>query len=168
MHDYETKNVIEKTAEKIIGASSKTSSSSDNVLLAVFKIDDGEFCVDINKIKEIIKVGNITRVPNAENYIEGVINLRGRIDLVLNLSRKLGLKQRKYDDKSRIIIIEAKNSRKGVIVDSVEEVLHAKLSDIQSPNGLGYSNINTDYLKGVFIFDKRLILMLNMSKVFGE
>jgi purine-binding chemotaxis protein CheW len=163
MEEKKASALTENIIRNIDKASGK--GSSDDFQLTVFTSGGEEFGVDINKVTEIIKVGAITRVPNAESYISGVINIRGRIDVIINLSKKLGLLEKEIDDKSRIIIIESENNKRGIIVDSVKEVMSAKKSSIQKPNSMISSKISNDYLFGVLIFNKRLIIMLDMNKV---
>lgn len=162
------KELVSGVTQKIDKISTKSDVLAREMKLTVFNLGKEEFGVDINKVTEIIKVANITRVPNADGCIEGVINLRGRIDVVVNLSKKLGISQKPVDDKSRIIIIEAKNNKRGIIVDSVEEVLNVKLSDIQKPQNLMSSTVKDDYLSGVVVLGKRLILMLDMVKILDD
>ncbi len=91
--------------------------------LVTFKLENEEFGVDILKVQEINKMIDITRIPNAPSFVEGVINLRGKIIPIVDLRKRLGFEGRAYDKSTRIIVVELDGMVLGFIVDSVSEVL---------------------------------------------
>lgn len=119
--------------------------------LVVFSLGNEEFGVDINEVNSIIKMVPITRIPNSQNFIEGVINLRGRIIVVVDLAKKLGLPGKERDKDSRIIVIETKENMIGMIVDHSREAIRISEDQIQPPPALITQKINSDYLEGVAI-----------------
>jgi len=95
----------------------KDASASEDRQLVIFKIAGEEFGVDINEVKEIIRWEEVTRIPNTESYIKGVINLRGSIVVVNDLAMKLGLPSKTVDDDTRILVVEVNGNIIGMVVD---------------------------------------------------
>jgi purine-binding chemotaxis protein CheW len=97
--------------------------------------------------------------------VEGVINLRGRIIVVVNLSKRFNLQSRVADENSRIIVVEIGSSVVGMIVDSVNEVLRIPISSVEPAPELVMSKVSRNYLKGVGKIDKRLLILLDLGRV---
>jgi len=139
--------------------------SSDRQLV-IFKIAGEEFGVDINEVKEIIRWEDVTRIPNTESYIKGVINLRGSIVVVNDLAMKLGLPSKNVDDDTRILVVEVNGNTVGMVVDSATEVLHIEGEKVQDAPEMITSGIDQNYIDGVGVLDeKRLLTLLDLSKV---
>ena len=101
-----------------------SSTVTDRLLqLVTFKLDNEEYAVDILKVQEINRLKEFTRVPNSPPYVEGVINLRGKVIPVVNLRKRFGFAGKEYDEWSRIMIMDIHGIRLGLVVDSVSEVL---------------------------------------------
>lgn len=134
--------------------------------LVVFKLADEEFGVNINKVKEIIRWEEVTRIPNSASFIKGVINLRGNIIVVNDLAMKLGLPSKKIDDNTRILVVEVGSNTIGMIVDSATEVIRLEGQKIHDAPPMITNNIDHNYIEGVGILDeKRLLTLLDLSKV---
>jgi purine-binding chemotaxis protein CheW len=101
--------------------------------LVTFKLGTEEFGVDILKVQEINKMMSITKIPNAPAFIEGVINLRGKIIPIVDLRKRLGFREQPYDKSTRIIVVELEGLVLGFIVDSVSEVLRIPANTIEPP-----------------------------------
>ncbi len=139
------------------------SEAQTNVLeLVGFTIANEFFALEINSIREIIKVNDITRVPNTPNYIKGVINLRGKVIPIIDMRKKLNLKQIVYDKNTRIIILEFNNMIVGIIVDSVREVLRIDSTVTEPPPSIVKGG-NSDYITAVGKLDDKLINILNLD-----
>jgi len=132
--------------------------------LVTFKLGDEEFGVDILKVQEINKMMNITRIPNAPDFIEGVINLRGKIIPVIDLRRRMDFKPKEWDSRTRIIVTELDGKVVGFVVDSVSEVLRIPESTIEPPPSI-ISGIESEYIVGVGKIEERLLILLNMERV---
>ncbi len=132
-----------------------------------FSLNNEEYAVDILNVQEINRITEITEVPNSPHYIEGVINLRGKVIPVLNLRKKFGFPERSLDDTSRIIIMEVNNITCGMIVDSVSEVLRIPSSIIEPPPPMSSAN-NSRFIKGLAKLENRLIILLNIEKIIEE
>ena len=141
--------------------------NEDRILqLVTFKLENEEFGVDILKVQEINKMMNITKIPNAPFFIEGVINLRGKIIPIVDLRKKLGFESKPYDKATRIIVIELDGLVLGFVVDSVSEVLRVPANTIEQPPSL-IGGIESEYIEGVGKLDERLLILLELKKIFA-
>lgn len=132
--------------------------------LVSFRIGNEEFGADILKVQEIIRTVVITKVPNSPDYIEGVIDLRGKVIPVVNLRTKLGIPTIDNDNNTRIIVIEIKNKIIGFIVDSVSEVLRIPKSTMEPPPALA-AGLNAEFITAVGKLPDRLLILLDMDKI---
>lgn len=135
--------------------------------LVTFKLGTEEFGVDILKVQEINKMMNITRIPNAPAFIEGVINLRGKIIPIVDLRKRLGFREQPYDKSTRIIVVELEGLVLGFIVDSVSEVLRIPENTIEPPPSM-VAGIESEYIEGVGKLDDRLLILLELKKIFSS
>jgi purine-binding chemotaxis protein CheW len=110
---------------------------------------------------------NITRIPNAPAFIEGVINLRGKIIPIVDLRKRLGFREQPYDKSTRIIVVELEGLVLGFIVDSVSEVLRIPANTIEPPPSM-VAGIESEYIEGVGKLDERLLILLELKKIFSS
>ena len=129
-----------------------------------FRIGDETFGVRIGSVREIVRVPEITTVPNAQDSIEGVINLRGKIIPVIDLRKRFGQTQIVTDKKNRILVVELDGKLVGLIVNSASEVLKIPPSDIESPGSV-FADNESSYITGVGKLKGRLIILLDISKL---
>jgi len=140
--------------------------NDDSILqLVTFKLEDDEFGVDILKVQEINRMMNITKIPNAPDFIEGVINLRGKIIPIVDLRKKLGFPSKEYDKATRIIVIELEGIVLGFVVDSVSEVLRIPRNTIEPPPSI-IRGIESEFIEGVGKLEDRLLILLELKKIF--
>lgn len=132
--------------------------------LVSFVVENEEFGVDILKVQEIIRTVEITRVPKSPSFVEGVINLRGKIVPVIDLRRRFGIEKRVHDGDTRIIVVELPDKVVGFLVDKVKEVIRVEKSVIEPPPELTM-NINANYITGVAKLQDRLLILLDLDKV---
>lgn len=142
--------------------------SQENLHLVAFELSGEEFGVDIMQVSEVIPVPRITRIPQAPECIKGLINLRGKILVVIDLNRRLGFSSKETDSLSRIIIVEIRDTVIGMLVNSVKEVIRLPLSSIEPTPEMIKSKINAEYLNGVGKTGNRLLILLNLARVLGE
>ena len=135
------------------------------VQLVTFRLGNEEFALDILKVQEINRIVDITRVPKAPDFVEGVINLRGRVIPIVDIRKKFHLKMKETTKETRIIVVNIMNKTIGLIVDSVSEVLRIDSGIIQPPPPL-IAGLDSDYIKGVGKLDDRLIILLDIDKIF--
>jgi purine-binding chemotaxis protein CheW len=133
--------------------------------IVVFSLTKEEFGVNINEVKEIIRMEQITKIPNTAQYVKGVINLRGGIVVIIDLAMKLGLPTKETDKNTRILVVEIENSTIGMIVDSATEVLRISEDQIEPAPEIITKKIDDDYISGVGIIGERLLILLDLTKV---
>jgi len=140
---------------------------SDLLQLVSFKIEDEEFGIDILKVQEINKMLKITKVPNAPTFVDGVVNLRGRIIPVIDLRTRLGMPRKEHDNKTRIVVVELNGNTIGFIVDEVSEVLRIPRNITEPPPPM-VAGINSDYITAVGKLEDKLLILLDLEKIFGQ
>jgi purine-binding chemotaxis protein CheW len=138
--------------------------SGELLQLVSFNIGTEEFGVDILKVQEINRMVEITRVPQAPHYVEGVINLRGKVIPIIDLRKRFSLESKEHDKDTRIVVVDIGGHVMGMVVDSVSEVLRLPANTIEPPPEI-VSGIDADYIKGVAKLDDRLLIFLDLTKV---
>ena len=128
-----------------------------------FRIGRETFGLPIAMVREIVRVPEITSVPNAPEYIEGVINLRGRIIPVVDLRKRFGEKV-EASKKNRIVVVELETRAIGLIVNSASEVLKIPPSEIEAPHTV-FQEGELNYITGVGKLRGRLVMLLDLSKI---
>jgi len=135
--------------------------------LVVFSLSSEEYGVPITQIQEIIRLPEITRIPGMPGFIEGVINLRGRIIPVIDLRGRFGLDQKERTEKNRIVVADAGGQTVGLVVDGVSEVLQISGDQIDAiPPSM--ASIDSEYLSGVAKIDKLLVILLDLAKLLND
>jgi purine-binding chemotaxis protein CheW len=129
-----------------------------------FRIGSETFGLPIAIVREIVRVPEITAVPNAPDYIEGVINLRGKIISVVDLRKRFGERNIQANKKNRIVVVELGERSVGLLVHSASEVLRIPPSEIEAPNDL-FQDGEVDYVTGVAKLKGRLVILLDLNKV---
>ena len=134
----------------------------------VFMLNNEEYGIEILYAQEIIRIPNqISQIPNMPSYIEGVINLRGKVITVINLSKRFGFEETKVTLESRLLIVELDNTMLALIVEDVSEIISFEDSSIEKLSSV-ISQIGNNSLKGIGKIDKRLIILLDASKLKTE
>ena len=144
--------------------SKQGNTGNEIIQLVSFNCGSEEFGIDILKVQEINKSLKITKVPNAPSFIEGVINLRGKVIPVVCLRRKLGLEDKEADKDTRIIVVEISERTIGFIVDSVNEVLRIPKVITETPPDL-VLGIDSKYITSIAKLEDRLLILLDIDKV---
>jgi purine-binding chemotaxis protein CheW len=129
-----------------------------------FRIGRETFGVPISLVREIVRVPSITSVPNAPDYIEGVINLRGRIIPVVDLRKRFHEIVGEPSKKNRIVVVELENRLIGLMVNSASEVLRIPPSEIEAPQDV-FQEGELNYITGVGKLRGRLIILLDLNKI---
>ncbi len=143
----------------------KIAQETDEILqLVSFVIENEEFGIDILKVEEIIRLISITKIPNAPDFVEGVVNLRGRVIPVIDLRTRLGHRRKEHDNNTRVIVVNVSGVTLGFIVDSVKEVLRIPKSITEPPPSITTS-IDTEYITAVGKLENRLLILLDLEKV---
>lgn len=139
-------------------------STEELLQLVSFTIGNEEFGVDILYVQEINRMIQVTKVPNAPSFVEGVINLRGRVIPVIDLRTKMGMPKKEADNNTRIVVIEINDRTVGFIVDAVKEVLRIPSSITEPPPQI-VAGINSEYIKSVGKLEDRLLILIDLEKI---
>ena len=141
------------------------------IQLVTFSIGEEEFGVDILKVQEIIRTMEITRVPRAPEFVEGVINLRGKVIPIIDLRMKFGIPAKDYDDRTCIVVVEVETGQgryvMGLIVDAVDEVTNVKAEDTEDAPNFGI-DLDTRFIKAIAKTQAGVKILLDIAKVLSE
>jgi len=131
--------------------------------LLTFALDREEFGIPVTQVREVIRVSDITRVPQAPPHVRGVANLRGRILAVVELRSRLGLPAAGLTPRSRVVVVEVRGRVLGILVDAVSQVTKVpETSVVPAPEEVVSADV--DYLTGVARWQSRLIILLDLEK----
>lgn len=134
----------------------------------VFTVKSQEFGIQAMLIQEITTIMDIAEVPNAPHYIEGILNLRGRLVSVINFRKRFDFVTKEHDEDTRIIIMEHAGFPVGIIVDAVEEVIKISDQKVQQLPPTATASLPEGYITGVGLVDKRLVILLDMDKILDK
>lgn len=141
--------------------------STELLQLVSFTLNEEEFGIDILIVQEIIRMLQITKVPNSPDFVDGVVNIRGRIIPVVNLRCKLGMPRKEHDKETRIVVVEVSGKTIGFIVDAVTEVLRIPSSTIEAPPEL-IAGVNSEFIKAVGKLEDRLLILIDLEKILSN
>ncbi len=134
-----------------------------------FKLSEEEYALEILRVREIIGLMHITRVPRSREFIRGVINLRGKVIPVIDLRLKFGMERVEATDQTVIIVVQCTGQGQdltmGILVDEVVEVLDIQADHIEPPPNFGTGSKDMEFILGVGKADKRVIFLLDIGKV---
>lgn len=142
----------------------ETEKNEEIIQLVSFNIGSEEFGVDILKVQEINKLIQVTKVPNSPVFVEGVINLRGRVIPIVDLRTRLGMDKKPHDKNTRSIVVEIEGKTIGFVVDSVNEVLRIPKNITEAPPAI-VSGIDANYITSVAKMEDRLLILLDLDKI---
>jgi purine-binding chemotaxis protein CheW len=145
-------------------ASTEVTAPDPELHLVTFRLERESFAVPIDRVREVVRVTEITRVPEAPPHIRGVTNLRGRVLPVVELRTRLGLAVAVIDPSSRILVVEAHNRILGLLVDGVSRVVKVPSSSVVPPPAEVLSD-RTDYIPGVARMADTLLMLLDLDRV---
>ncbi len=156
-----------QTAEQNNEAFSATEAADrDQLQLVSFVVGKEEFAISILSVQEINRMMKITRVPHSPEFIEGVINLRGRIIPVMDLRKRFGLEALEDTSDARIIVVDVAGRVIGFTVDRVNEVLRIDAQIVEPPPTM-VSSVDTEFIQGVGKLDDRLLILLDLERLFS-
>ncbi len=142
-------------------------SRGELIQLVSFSLDQEEYGVDVLKVREIIRMPVVTRVPNTPHYVDGVINLRGKVIPIICMRKKFGLMETENDKQTRIMVMDVDGELMGFTVDAVSEVIRISGSEIQPSPAVVASGIDQDCISGVVNQAERLLVLLDLEKMFS-
>ena len=143
-------------------------SHEELIQLVSFSLDKEEYGVDVLKVREIIRLPGVTRVPNTPHYVEGVINLRGKVIPIISIRKKFGLQMVENDKQTRIMVMDVGGELMGFVVDAVSEVIRISGSEIQPSPAVAGGGIDQECIAGVINQSERLLVLLDLERMFSH
>ena len=140
--------------------------SDELIQLVSFMLDNEEYGVEVLKVREIIRMPAITKMPNTPHYAEGIINLRGTVVPIISMRKRFNLMEATYNSHTRIMVMDAPGGLTGLIVDGVSEVIRVPGSDIQPPPIMLSGGPGQECVTGVINHANRLLIVLDIDRLF--
>jgi purine-binding chemotaxis protein CheW len=135
--------------------------------LVVFDLGTESYGVDIETVREIIRMQEITKMPGTPAYVQGVINLRGKVTPVVDLRARFGLPVTEFTKDSRIVVVDINKQSIGAIVDAVTEVLRISTEAVEPPSSVVTSE-DSGYITGIVKLPERLIILLDLARALSD
>ncbi len=132
--------------------------------LISFEVGEEEYGLDILRVKEVIRIREITRLPRAPSFVKGIINLRGDVIPIIDLRDKFGLEHREYTSTTRVIVVDVEGRLVGMVVDEASQVVRIPADQIDPPPPIA-GGLSTEYIKGVGKLDEKLVILLNIDRI---
>lgn len=132
-----------------------------------FRLGHEEYGVDISQVQEIIRMVEITHVPRAPRFMEGVINLRGQLIPIIDLRTRFAMERNEPTKSTRIVVTEIGSKRVGMVVDAVSEVLNIPIENVEDAPEM-VAGVGTEYIQGVGKVAERLIILLDLTMVINS
>lgn len=132
-----------------------------------FVLNNEEYGVSILAVHEIIRFQDLTRIPQSPKFVDGVLNLRGKVIPVINLRKKFDMDEKDSDGSTRIIVVDLEGRTVGMIVDEVKEVQLIETEQISEAPPMGAS-MNAEYILGMAKVDDSLKILLDINRVLTE
>ncbi|WP_277656035.1 chemotaxis protein CheW [Seleniivibrio woodruffii] len=178
----ETKNIVNKTELEALSrvadqsggnltmADLNTSAKDEEKQIVTFRIENEQYGILIEKVQEINRYTNVTKVPKTPKFVEGIINLRGEVIPLIDLRSRFDLNAKERDEFTRVIIVNLKNMKVGFVVDEVDEVLRIKKDDIEPVPPVLSATVSSEFIGGVvnITSKQRMILLLNIEDLFSR
>lgn len=138
--------------------------SDEELQVVTFHLGKEEFAVPILQIQEINRLVEITRVPKSPDFVEGVINLRGKVIPIIDLRKRFSLQEAELGRYTRIVVVNMDSRMIGLIVDSVSEVLRLSKDAMEPPPPV-VAGIDSEYIRGLGKLEGRLLILLDLNKI---
>ncbi|MGI6621147.1 MAG: chemotaxis protein CheW [Bacillota bacterium] len=135
--------------------------------IVAFCLGSETYGVDIQKVREIIPIQKIVPVPRAPDFVEGIINLRGKVIPVLDLRKHFGFEKKEATPEQRIVLTESEGEGIGVIVDSVSSVIRISDDAVEPPASVIAGEAN-DYIQGIAKVNDSLIVLLDLTRIISD
>lgn len=142
---------------------STTENGNESQKYMEFSLGGEQYAIPLLRVREVISIPDVTPIPRAPDYFQGIMNLRGQIISILDLRKKLGIPPTEEKTNEAVIILDYVNFRLGIIVDSINRVLHVETNDMKSVP-VAKQKIKADYIQSVFEKDSDLIVVLDVGK----
>lgn len=165
--DYKYLMENQKSINKSLKSRNEAKIMEYDFKIVSFKIGGEYYGIDIMKVKEILKAKKFTRIPNALDFVVGVLNLRGEIIPIIDIGKMFHLEENNDSDVKSIIIIKIENLQIGLAVEQINHVIPLRRGDIQPPSPL-LGSINERYIEGVVELNDKLFVILDTESIFSD
>jgi len=135
--------------------------------MVLFELGSETYGLDIATVHEIIRMQPITKVPKAPVYVEGVINLRGKVIPVIDIGKRFGFEKSERAKNNRIVVVYIQNITLGIIVDSVTEVVRIPNESIEPVSDIVTTG-NSDYLQGIAKLGDKMVILLALDRLLSD
>jgi purine-binding chemotaxis protein CheW len=135
--------------------------------VVAFKVGREDFGVDVKKVEGVISMVDITRMPRAPQFVEGIINLRGQIVAVIDLANRLGIEATDRGSATRIVVVEAQDVKVGLVVEA-PEVINISQDDIEASPTVATSEVSASFIRGVVKLGDKLLILLDVDRVLSD
>ncbi len=132
--------------------------------LISFEVGEEEYGLDILRVKEVIRIREITRLPKAPSFVRGIINLRGDVIPIIDLRDKFGLASQEYTAMTRVIVADVDAKLVGMVVDAASQVVRIPSDQIEPPPPI-VGGLSAEYIRGVGKLEEKLIILLNIDRI---
>ena len=165
--DNNTLSLCQTGYDSMIGDRRNEGAPQSYIQLVGFYLGREEFAIDIQKVQEINRMVEITRVPRTPEFVEGVMNLRGKVVPVINLRKRLDFPEKEDDKRTRIVVVEIQGRILGLVVDAMSEVLRIPAGTIGPPPKI-MDEMDTDFIMGVGKLEDRLLILLDLDRIISQ
>lgn len=148
--------IMEKTTERAMGS----------IQIVCFKIGHEEYGIDILRVQEILKLPKVTELPKSAEFILGVIDLRGKVIPIIDLSRRFRIEEGSDTKNKRAIVVDIRDKKVGLAIDSVSHVVKVDSKDIEPPPPI-VKGISGRYLVGVAKLENNFVVVLDIDQIFS-
>ncbi len=145
----------------------KTVQNVNSMQVVCFNIGREEYGVEILKVQEILKLPKITRLPKSAHYIMGVIDLRGKVIPIVDLSKRFGIKEGEDSDSRRAIVVDIRGKRVGLAIDAVSHVIKLESKEIEPPPPI-VKGISGRYIIGIGKLKDSFVIILDIDQIFSS
>lgn len=167
LFDKKTIEELKEMVKKEEKLEKEVTTVTEEIQLVTFKLAEVDFAIPIEDVQEINRVENITSVPRAPYFVEGVMNLRGNVIPIIDLRKRFEMEFRSYDETTKVIIVKLQNKLVGFVVDSVSEVLRVPKDSLETPPEIIVENIDTRFIKAICKLEEKnkIILVIDILNV---
>ncbi len=151
--------IMERVSSRYVGNEAKQVIS--------FVVGAEEYALELKDVREVIRMPEITRLPDTPRYVRGIANLRGTVIPVVDLRERFGMESTGTTESTRIIVADVRGAPVGMVVDSASQVIRIQADQLDKPPSV-LGNVTTDYVTAVGKLDSGLVILIDIQRVFGS
>jgi purine-binding chemotaxis protein CheW len=156
------------SSKALVSLKDSDNRKNELIQLVSFNLDSEEYGVEVLKVREIIRMIPITHMPNTPPYVEGIINLRGKVIPIISMRKRFGLMEAENNTHTRIMVMDMDGELTGFVVDAVSEVIRVSASEIQPAPPVVSGNMEQECIAGVINHSERLLVVLELEQMFSR